>query len=242
MSLRQQPEAINDLASPSAVSEPQTISSSPVSASVSCPTQCIPTSVPLPSSPSILTNMSLPTQTHFFKNTPHTIGIRPRTRPPLANNAYYHMRHTTQDQDLILSGETGSKKSETRRLTIKTLLELELSVSKERRALSSPPRSPQQSSSSNRSGMLAHSSIQMHPALESIVHRPPLIRQRVSLASSLRCPTLTTPSAFASTTPNTPSPASSASPPTLPGVKDHTKIISASSPGLTKAEVIPTVH
>ncbi|KAF8119490.1 P-loop containing nucleoside triphosphate hydrolase protein [Boletus edulis] len=61
----------------------------------------------------------------------HTIGIRPRTRPPLpphifqlANNAYYHMRRTIQDQSLIMSGEAGSGKSETRRLAIKTLLEL----------------------------------------------------------------------------------------------------------------------
>ncbi|KAF8836252.1 glycosyltransferase family 2 protein [Paxillus ammoniavirescens] len=45
----------------------------------------------------------------------------------LANNAYYHMRRTTQDQSIILSGETGSGKSENRRLAIKTLLELSVS-------------------------------------------------------------------------------------------------------------------
>lgn len=67
----------------------------------------------------------------------------------------------------VYSGETGSGKSETRRLAIKTLLELSVS-NQERRAISSPPGSPQQSSSSNHSGMLAHSSIQMHLALESI--------------------------------------------------------------------------
>ncbi|KAF8147259.1 glycosyltransferase family 2 protein [Crassisporium funariophilum] len=45
----------------------------------------------------------------------------------LANNAYYHMRRTTQDQCLVFSGETGSGKSENRRLAIKTLLELSVS-------------------------------------------------------------------------------------------------------------------
>ncbi|KAG9310142.1 glycosyltransferase family 2 protein [Chiua virens] len=45
----------------------------------------------------------------------------------LANNTYYHMRRTAQDQSLIISGETGSGKSENRRLAIKTLLELSVS-------------------------------------------------------------------------------------------------------------------
>ncbi|KAJ3554665.1 hypothetical protein NM688_g2995 [Phlebia brevispora] len=45
----------------------------------------------------------------------------------LANNAYYHMRRTTQDQCILLSGETGSGKSENRRLAIKTLLNLSVS-------------------------------------------------------------------------------------------------------------------
>ncbi|THG99489.1 hypothetical protein EW026_g2875 [Hermanssonia centrifuga] len=40
----------------------------------------------------------------------------------LANNAYYHMRRTTQDH-----GETGSGKSESRRLAIKTILDLSVS-------------------------------------------------------------------------------------------------------------------
>ncbi|PPQ79006.1 hypothetical protein CVT25_002315 [Psilocybe cyanescens] len=44
-----------------------------------------------------------------------------------ANNAYYHMRRTTQDQCLVFSGETGSGKSENRRLAIKSLLELSVS-------------------------------------------------------------------------------------------------------------------
>ncbi|KIM80662.1 glycosyltransferase family 2 protein [Piloderma croceum F 1598] len=45
----------------------------------------------------------------------------------LANHAYYHMRRTSQDQSVLLSGETGSGKSESRRLAIKALLELSVS-------------------------------------------------------------------------------------------------------------------
>ncbi|KAF4613327.1 hypothetical protein D9613_010804 [Agrocybe pediades] len=45
----------------------------------------------------------------------------------LANDAYYHMRRTTQDQCIVFSGETGSGKSENRRLAIKSLLELSVS-------------------------------------------------------------------------------------------------------------------
>ncbi|KAG5643421.1 hypothetical protein DXG03_000965 [Asterophora parasitica] len=45
----------------------------------------------------------------------------------LANNAYYHMKRTTQDQTIVFSGETGSGKSENRRLAIKALLELSVS-------------------------------------------------------------------------------------------------------------------
>ncbi|KAF9531219.1 glycosyltransferase family 2 protein [Crepidotus variabilis] len=45
----------------------------------------------------------------------------------LANNAYFHMRRTTQDQCIVLSGESGSGKSENRRLAIKTILELSVS-------------------------------------------------------------------------------------------------------------------
>lgn len=45
----------------------------------------------------------------------------------LANNAYYHMKRTTQDQSILISGETGSGKSENRRLAIKTILELSVS-------------------------------------------------------------------------------------------------------------------
>ncbi|THU93370.1 glycosyltransferase family 2 protein [Dendrothele bispora CBS 962.96] len=44
-----------------------------------------------------------------------------------ANNAYYHMRRTTQDQSLLFSGETASGKSESRRLAIKSILELSVS-------------------------------------------------------------------------------------------------------------------
>ncbi|KAF5344589.1 hypothetical protein D9758_013900 [Tetrapyrgos nigripes] len=45
----------------------------------------------------------------------------------LANNAYYHMRRTTQDQAILFSGETASGKSESRRLAIKSILELSVS-------------------------------------------------------------------------------------------------------------------
>ncbi|KAL5497865.1 hypothetical protein ACEPAH_2796 [Sanghuangporus vaninii] len=53
------------------------------------------------------------------------------TLPPhifqLANNAYYHMRRTQQDQSILLSGETCSGKSENRRLAIKSIIELSVS-------------------------------------------------------------------------------------------------------------------
>ncbi|EAU81188.2 chitin synthase 8 [Coprinopsis cinerea okayama7 len=42
----------------------------------------------------------------------------------LANNAYYHMRRTGQDQCIIFTGETASGKSEARRLAIKSLITL----------------------------------------------------------------------------------------------------------------------
>ncbi|KAJ8095833.1 hypothetical protein PM082_022726 [Marasmius tenuissimus] len=45
----------------------------------------------------------------------------------LANNAYYHMKKTTQDQAIVFSGKTGSGKSESRRLAIKTILEVSVS-------------------------------------------------------------------------------------------------------------------
>ncbi|KAH8833739.1 glycosyltransferase family 2 protein [Flagelloscypha sp. PMI_526] len=44
-----------------------------------------------------------------------------------ANNAYYNMRRTSQDQSIIFSGEVGSGKSENRRLAIKSILELSVS-------------------------------------------------------------------------------------------------------------------
>ncbi|KAJ7828546.1 hypothetical protein B0H14DRAFT_2259530, partial [Mycena olivaceomarginata] len=46
----------------------------------------------------------------------------------LANNVYYHMRHTTQDQAIIFTGETTSGKSENRWVAIKALLELSVSA------------------------------------------------------------------------------------------------------------------
>ncbi|KAH6903325.1 chitin synthase 8 [Coprinopsis sp. MPI-PUGE-AT-0042] len=51
-----------------------------------------------------------------------------KTLPPhifqLANNAYYHMRRTGQDQCIVFTGETASGKSEARRLAIKSLITL----------------------------------------------------------------------------------------------------------------------
>ncbi|KAJ3999067.1 glycosyltransferase family 2 protein [Lentinula boryana] len=45
----------------------------------------------------------------------------------LANNVYYHMKRTTQDQSILFGGETASGKSESRRLAIKAILELSVS-------------------------------------------------------------------------------------------------------------------
>lgn len=59
-----------------------------------------------------------------------TSGVREPLAPhifQLANNTYYHMKRTTQDQCIIFSGETGSGKSENRRLAIKAILELSVS-------------------------------------------------------------------------------------------------------------------
>ncbi|KAG5651222.1 hypothetical protein H0H81_009434 [Sphagnurus paluster] len=57
---------------------------------------------------------------------PHKQALPPHIFQ-LANNAYYHMKRTTQDQAIIFSGDTGSGKSENRRLAIKSLLELSVS-------------------------------------------------------------------------------------------------------------------
>ena len=80
-----------------------------------------------------------------YRDTSETKSPLPPHIFQLANNAYYHMRRTAQDQSIILtyatfssqnistdvaflcSGETGSGKSENRRLAIKTLLELSVS-------------------------------------------------------------------------------------------------------------------
>ncbi|TCD65299.1 hypothetical protein EIP91_002824 [Steccherinum ochraceum] len=62
----------------------------------------------------------------YRDTTPTRIPLPPHIFQ-LANNAYYHMRRTTQDQCILLTGETGSGKSENRRLAIKTILELSVS-------------------------------------------------------------------------------------------------------------------
>ncbi|KAJ7080469.1 glycosyltransferase family 2 protein [Mycena epipterygia] len=59
-----------------------------------------------------------------YRNTSDDKEMLPPHIFQLANNAYYHMKRTTQDQAIIFSGETASGKSENRRLAIKTLLEL----------------------------------------------------------------------------------------------------------------------
>ncbi|QRW11374.1 Myosin head (motor domain) [Ceratobasidium sp. AG-Ba] len=58
------------------------------------------------------TDLDVPREPHIFQ---------------LANNAYYHMRRTTQDQSIVFFGETASGKSENRRLAIKSILELSVS-------------------------------------------------------------------------------------------------------------------
>ncbi|SCZ93412.1 BZ3500_MvSof-1268-A1-R1_Chr6-3g08643 [Microbotryum saponariae] len=56
-------------------------------------------------------------------------GVRGRLGPhiwALSGRAYYHMRRTGQDQVVILSGETGSGKTEMARLMIKSFIDLSL--------------------------------------------------------------------------------------------------------------------
>jgi len=62
-----------------------------------------------------------------YRNTSEEKEVLPPHIFRLANHAYYHMRRTSQDQSILLSGETGSGKSESRRLAIKSLLELSVS-------------------------------------------------------------------------------------------------------------------
>ncbi|KAH9984858.1 glycosyltransferase family 2 protein [Russula vinacea] len=82
---------------------------------------------------------------HKYAAEHRSISDQKEPLPPhifqLANDAYYHMRRTTQDQSIILNGETGSGKSESRRLAIKTLLELRSAILA-RRAPSSRIRFP----------------------------------------------------------------------------------------------------
>ncbi|KAL8293373.1 hypothetical protein RQP46_000074 [Phenoliferia psychrophenolica] len=58
-----------------------------------------------------------------------TSGVRGRLGPHLwavSGRTYYYMRRTGQDQTIVLSGETGSGKSESGRLLIKSLVDLSL--------------------------------------------------------------------------------------------------------------------
>ncbi|QRV84830.1 chitin synthase [Ceratobasidium sp. AG-Ba] len=67
------------------------------------------------------TDVDVPREPHIFQ---------------LANNAYYHMRRTTQDQSIVFFGETASGKSENRRLAIKSILELSVPPGKKGSKLS----------------------------------------------------------------------------------------------------------
>ncbi|KAK1234699.1 hypothetical protein PQX77_002096 [Marasmius sp. AFHP31] len=62
-----------------------------------------------------------------YRNTTLKKELQPPHIFQLANNAYYHMKRTTQDQVIVFSGETGSGKSESRCLAIKSILELSVS-------------------------------------------------------------------------------------------------------------------
>ncbi|QRW01554.1 Myosin head (motor domain) [Ceratobasidium sp. AG-Ba] len=63
------------------------------------------------------TDLDVPREPHIFQ---------------LANNAYYHMRRTTQDQSIVFIGETASGKLENRRLAIKSILKLSVSQPREK--------------------------------------------------------------------------------------------------------------
>ncbi|KIM66094.1 hypothetical protein SCLCIDRAFT_1155370, partial [Scleroderma citrinum Foug A] len=62
----------------------------------------------------------------YRDTTPGRIPLPPHIFQ-LANNSYYHMRWTWQDQTMLFSGETVSGKSENCHLAIKSLLELSVS-------------------------------------------------------------------------------------------------------------------
>jgi len=73
-----------------------------------------------------------------------TSGQRSQLPPhafQIASQAYLHMRRTGQDQSIILSGETGSGKSETRKLAVKLLAGISSHQKKESRVLSQLPNS-----------------------------------------------------------------------------------------------------
>ncbi|RHZ77100.1 hypothetical protein Glove_186g151 [Diversispora epigaea] len=59
----------------------------------------------------------------------------------ISSHAYLHMRRTGQDQSIILSGESGSGKSETRKLLVKQLIALSANPKKESRVQSQVPNS-----------------------------------------------------------------------------------------------------
>ncbi|KAK1217803.1 hypothetical protein PQX77_019538 [Marasmius sp. AFHP31] len=62
-----------------------------------------------------------------YRNTTLNMELQPPHIFQSANNAYHHMERTTQDQAIVYSSETSFGKSESRRLAIKTILELSVS-------------------------------------------------------------------------------------------------------------------
>ncbi|KAG6380450.1 P-loop containing nucleoside triphosphate hydrolase protein [Boletus reticuloceps] len=131
MSLQQRLEAVNDLASLSAVSDDVIVTCLRERFMLDTIYTNIGSSalVAVNSHKYVASNADSLLQkyaAHYRDTTENKTPLPPHIFQ-LANNAYYHMRRTTQDQSLILSGETGSGKSETRRLAIKTLLELSVS-------------------------------------------------------------------------------------------------------------------
>lgn len=61
---------------------------------------------------------------HEYRDTAPSKVQNPPHIFQLANNAYYNMRRTSQDQSILFTGETGSGKSENRRLALKSIIEL----------------------------------------------------------------------------------------------------------------------
>ncbi|KAG9050905.1 hypothetical protein FS842_011290, partial [Serendipita sp. 407] len=70
---------------------------------------------------------ALTSYAHEYRETAQNKTRHPPHIFQLANNAYYNMRRTSQDQSIIFTGETCSGKSENRRLALKSITELSIS-------------------------------------------------------------------------------------------------------------------